>query len=61
MEIDNLKDFSNISFKGAEQTIEASYLTFARVLSVKMNQNKNGARKNRLRTERTLTVTFQVR
>ena len=40
MEIDNLKDFSNISLKGAEQTIETSYLTFASISSMKINQNK---------------------
>ena len=43
MEIDNLNDFSNISFKGAEQTIGTSYLIFASILSMKMNQNKNAA------------------
>ena len=43
MEIDNLKDFENISSKGAEQTIETSYFTFASILSMKMNQNKNAA------------------
>ena len=61
MEIDNLKEFSNISFKGAEQTIETSYLTFASILSMKMNQNKNAAWKNKWRNERTLNITFQVR
>ena len=60
MEIDNLKEFLNISFKGAEQTIETSYLTFASLLSMKVNQNKNAAWENEWRTERTLTVTFQV-
>ena len=61
MEIDNLKEFSNIPFKGAEQTIETSYLTFASILSMKMNQNNNAAWKNKWRNERLLTVTFQVR
>ena len=62
MEINNLKDFSNISFKGAEQTTETSYFIFARILSMKMNQkNQNAAWKNKLRSERTLTVTFHVR
>ena len=51
MEIDNLKDCSNISFKGAEQTLETSYLTFASILSMKMNQNKNAAWKTKWRNE----------
>ena len=59
MEIDNLKDLSNISFKGAEQTIETSYLTFASMFSMKMNQNKSTAWKNKWRNERTLTVIFR--
>ena len=43
MEIDNLKEFSNILFKGAEQNMETSYLTFPSSLSMKTNQNKNAA------------------
>ena len=59
MEIDNLKEFSIFSFEGAEQTIETSYLTFASILSMKINQNKTRVGKIN-GDERTLTVTFQV-
>ena len=46
MEIDNLKDFSNISLKEALETIETSYLTVASILLLmKMNQNKKRLRK----------------
>ena len=58
MEIDNLKDFSNILFKGVKPTIETSYLTFASILSMKMNQNKNAAWKNKSRNERVLSVSL---
>ena len=51
MEIDNLKEFSNISLKVAEQLIETCYLTFASILSMKMNQNKNAAWQNKWRNE----------
>ena len=40
MGMDNLNEFSDISIKGAEQTIETSHLTFASILSMKMNQTK---------------------
>ena len=51
--MDNLKDYSNISFKGAEQTHETSYLTFVSILSMKMNKKNaawkiNGKMKQRL-------------
>ena len=50
MEIDNWKDFSNISFKGAEQTIETSYLTFASILSMK-NKSKQKTRLGKINGE----------
>ena len=39
----------------------SSYLTFPSIFSMKINQNKNAAWKNKWRNERRFTVTFQVR
>ena len=46
MEIDNLKDFSNISSKGVEQTIEANYLTLLKTSSKHVNKAKETTKNN---------------